>query len=533
MNSYLLLIYLFKYLFTMNNMNYGTTAGLMSYKTGNPMMDMLLMTIIGTIIGGLTTTVVAFFRNMDLKSFCKIKKHIKKLLFGKEYEIIIEHSFKSTTSMDNNKLLIEALTHGVNECDNYKMMNRKVQRDYMSNYEMEINRNLLRLVNYKYEKEGICVKYNLIETEIDEKNKKKEPYKEKLILTSRKPIEYIESYIKKKRDEYIKKIVENDDDKIHIYSHYSVSLCHVNFQKVFYNQKKNFSSWFNPNKEKILNITSDFKNKTGMYKFDTTQHKLGIYLHGEPGCGKTSFIKALASELNRSVIVLQLDKIDKLKALKCLFFDKYICHYGKNGLSEQYSYLPLNKRIIVFEDIDTAGDIVLKREFKADYKKENDEIKNKINKIKEGDNDISIKDIENITDLFGKTQKKHNFKISDKNITLGDLLNIFDGMCELEDLVYVVTTNCPEKIDPALTRPGRMTIDLELKRMESNEIAQILNYYFREEYGDINKIIDNISNNLNLKLKPSKIENMCITMTLLEILEYSISLSKDDSFDKI
>jgi hypothetical protein len=42
-----------------------------------------------------------------------------------------------------------------------------------------------------------------------------------------------------------------------------------------------------------------------------------------------------------------------------------------------------------------------------------------------------------------------------KRVTLGGLLNVIDGASALENRLLIMTTNHPEKLDPALTRAGR------------------------------------------------------------------------------
>ena len=47
-----------------------------------------------------------------------------------------------------------------------------------------------------------------------------------------------------------------------------------------------------------------------------------------------------------------------------------------------------------------------------------------------------------------------------KGITLSGLLNAIDGVASHEGRILVMTTNCPEKLDEALVRPGR--IDMKI-----------------------------------------------------------------------
>jgi chaperone BCS1 len=56
-------------------------------------------------------------------------------------------------------------------------------------------------------------------------------------------------------------------------------------------------------------------------------------------------------------------------------------------------------------------------------------------------------------------------------VTLSGLLNVLDGFLAPENVVYVMTTNRVEALDPALLRPGR--IDYRLFMGEASESQRI------------------------------------------------------------
>lgn len=53
--------------------------------------------------------------------------------------------------------------------------------------------------------------------------------------------------------------------------------------------------------------------------------------------------------------------------------------------------------------------------------------------------------------------------------SLSDILNAIDGISTGENIVFIFTTNHPDKLDPALIRPGRIDYRVELGPMTQNE----------------------------------------------------------------
>jgi ATP-dependent 26S proteasome regulatory subunit len=56
-------------------------------------------------------------------------------------------------------------------------------------------------------------------------------------------------------------------------------------------------------------------------------------------------------------------------------------------------------------------------------------------------------------------------------------LNVIDGIVDTPGRMLVMTTNHPEKLDPALIRPGRVNMKICLGYMQSKEIIEMVTFY--------------------------------------------------------
>jgi chaperone BCS1 len=155
--------------------------------------------------------------------------------------------------------------------------------------------------------------------------------------------------------------------------------------------------------QKILNDTKFFLQQKEKYKSKGVPYRQTYLFYGPPGGGKTSFVKALAGELNLSICIISLNSL----------------RVDDSHLTVAFAEAPENS-IILLEDIDAA------------FSSHADE-----------DDDIA--------------RKRDDFRRLpfSKGVTFSGILNAIDGVASQEGRIIIMTTNHPERLDPALLRPGR------------------------------------------------------------------------------
>lgn len=264
-----------------------------------------------------------------------------------------------------------------------------------------------------------------------------------------------------------------------------------------------FENRFFTNKEEILKKIDFFIKNPDWYNKRGLPWTLGLLIWGEPGCGKTGFIKALMNLTKRNGINIKLnDKFD-LKKLKDIIYDEEIC---------DDLIIPQDKKIIILEDIDCMGELIRDRDLREKEKRKNKII------IKSSDSDLS--DLSDLEDL-SPSHKKNKLKafanslaaikdVNDHN-NLSYLLNILDGLQECPGRIIIMTTNKPDILDAALTREGRIDYKIEFTKATTIDVKNIIKFYWSEtsDEQELKTSIDRIDENINKKFSHATIINMC------------------------
>lgn len=131
-------------------------------------------------------------------------------------------------------------------------------------------------------------------------------------------------------------------------------------------------------------------------------------------------------------------------------------------------------------------------------------------------------DDDDADDMF-PTKFSKKLASSDK-LSLSGLLNVLDGVVDSPGRILVMTSNHPEKLDPALIRPGRIDKKLKLGYMQTLDVQQMLSHYFQsptltsQQVERISKAINGnaLQDRAKLELTPAQIEQLCAEHEELE-----------------
>ncbi|OXA49460.1 Mitochondrial chaperone BCS1 [Folsomia candida] len=176
----------------------------------------------------------------------------------------------------------------------------------------------------------------------------------------------------------------------------------------------------------LLQDIRSFLKMENWYVEKGIPYRRGYLLHGPPGCGKSSLVKAISGELGYNICVVSLSQ-----------------RITDDSVTQLLNQAP-GKCVILLEDIDAA---------------------------------------------FGSREEKGGMGESKSNIAFGGqseslltfrgLLNALDGVASSDDgQIVFFTTNYPERLDPALIRPGRVDLKVRIDYPDDAQVGGMFDKFY-------------------------------------------------------
>ena len=172
-------------------------------------------------------------------------------------------------------------------------------------------------------------------------------------------------------------------------------------------------------KERIVGDIKDFLGSSKWYYDRGIPYRRGYLLHGPPGSGKSSFVQALAGELDYNIAMLNLSE-------RGLTDDR---------LNYLLSIIP-KRTLVLLEDADAA---------------------------------------------FGNRRTQSDADgYRGANVTFSGLLNAMDGVASAEERILFLTTNHIGRLDSALIRPGRVDMTIHLGQATRWQAGKLWDRFYGE-----------------------------------------------------
>jgi len=169
-------------------------------------------------------------------------------------------------------------------------------------------------------------------------------------------------------------------------------------------------------KLRIINGLKSWKNSKKWYDEHELVHKIGVFLYGKPGTGKSTIAKAISNMFDNAPI-LTIDPNNIMVSVKGIF-----------RMRKKYN----GTIIVLIEDFDLY--------FK------------------------SREELANIELNYEQKQQKDNNQNA--------IFQLLDGIYSTDNTIYIATTNYKDRIDSALIRYGRFDIQEELDYFDYNKALQ-------------------------------------------------------------
>uniref|UniRef100_H2YRG0 Mitochondrial chaperone BCS1 n=1 Tax=Ciona savignyi TaxID=51511 RepID=H2YRG0_CIOSA len=173
--------------------------------------------------------------------------------------------------------------------------------------------------------------------------------------------------------------------------------------------------------EKLWNDVTQFLHSQQWYIDRGIPHRRGYLLHGPPGCGKTSFITALAGELECSICILNIGD--------WTLSDDRLLHFMVSAPPQS---------IILLEDVDAAF-------------------------------------LDRSSEVQDPRRQGMNM------VSLSGILNALDGVVSSEGRIVFMTTNYIDRLDKALLRPGRVDVKELVTYADAEQMCRAFRHFYPTE----------------------------------------------------
>jgi hypothetical protein len=212
---------------------------------------------------------------------------------------------------------------------------------------------------------------------------------------------------------------------------------HLSFVKYPFQSNKTFDCLCGPDARLVRDRIDFFTNNKDWYNRKGIPYRIGFLLSGDCGSGKSSCIKSIANATKRHIVNINFANIRTGTQLRHLFQSRDLHVFEDNERSQAVKLdVPIEQRVYVLEEIDAIGSKIVEDRVGAGS--------------------------------WPVQNERHGDELS-----LADILQVFDGTMETPGRIIVVTSNFPERLDKAFIRPGRIDVTINFEKASRETLVEL------------------------------------------------------------